>query len=93
MPTNATPPHEGEARRRGLARLQDDLRRLRESIAALRTETGAFLEIERTRRLTAAERARRTRVRLAHEGLLMELRRLAERFQELRGPLPRRGRG
>jgi hypothetical protein len=65
-----------EARRRLLLRMRDEVAAIQGSLHRLRVETVALAEIERTRRLTPAERRRSRDLRLeaeAHRHRLSDL--------------------
>ena len=79
------------AARYRLARLAGDVQRLRTRLAAVQTALRKLQDIERTRRLDAAERQRVTRLRLESEGLRLELAALYEEFRRLRAAGPQSG--
>ena len=78
------PPADERARGRSLARLGATLGRLRAQLGPIQAELHALGAAEATRRLSADEARRVTRLRLESEGLRLELAALQAEFARLR---------
>ena len=75
-------------RHRSLFRLRTALGRLRAQLGSVQAELRELAAAEATRRLSADETRRVTRVRLDSEGLRLELAALHQEFERLRREAP-----